>query len=309
MSTTVAAQTQTKKKSTNGRPLKFRLLLGTFGILSRVAPSIAARFAAHMFFRTRRPAFSERTMRVLESGQSRTVRVGQSRIATWRWGAGPIVLLVHGWNGRGAQMGHFVEPLVSSGYTVIAFDQPGHGDSSGRTGHLPLFASIIGGLQAEFGPFEGIIAHSLGGMASTVALHDGLHAERLVFLAPPEDPARFLRLAANQLGVSDELLARIQRLIEKRAGRQMESLTGRALAPSIATPLLVIADSDDREVPWEVTARLVEAWPTVSVLRTEGLGHSRILRDQQVVQAATRFIDRHPETEAVSAENRGEHYA
>jgi len=31
------------------------------------------------------------------------------------WGKGPTVMLVHGWSGRGAQLGELVEPLVAAG--------------------------------------------------------------------------------------------------------------------------------------------------------------------------------------------------
>ena len=44
----------------------------------------------------------------------------------------PPVLLLHGWDGRAAQMISFVEPLVDAGYAVLAVDAPAHGASAGR---------------------------------------------------------------------------------------------------------------------------------------------------------------------------------
>src|SRR2546427_4662875 len=47
------------------------------------------------------------------AGARRTiVQVGGSPVSVWTWGHGPVVLLVHGWGGRGAQLARFVEPLV-----------------------------------------------------------------------------------------------------------------------------------------------------------------------------------------------------
>ena len=45
-------------------------------------------------------------------------------------------LLVHGWEGRGAQLGSLVGPLVEAGLSVVAFDAPAHGDSPGNRLYL-----------------------------------------------------------------------------------------------------------------------------------------------------------------------------
>src|ERR1043166_8169499 len=68
------------------------------------------------------------------------------RLAAWRWGHGPTVLLVHGWEGRGSQLGAFVEPLVAAGLSVVAFDAPGHGDSPGRRLYLADLADCVVGV-------------------------------------------------------------------------------------------------------------------------------------------------------------------
>ncbi len=98
--------------------------------LSALAPRLAALRAERMFLtppRPRRPA-GERAL--IAGAQARTVPIGDgSHVETWTWGNGPRVLLVHGWGGRGAQLGAFVEPLVSRGFSVVAFDAPGHGAS------------------------------------------------------------------------------------------------------------------------------------------------------------------------------------
>src|SRR5690349_395790 len=58
------------------------------------------------------------------------LRLGGGLAAT-AWGEGPPVLLVHGWAGRGTQLGEFVAPLVAAQRRVVALDAPAHGDSPG----------------------------------------------------------------------------------------------------------------------------------------------------------------------------------
>jgi len=38
--------------------------------------------------------------------------------------------MVHGWNGRGAQLGAFAPELVRVGFRVVTFDTPAHGRSA-----------------------------------------------------------------------------------------------------------------------------------------------------------------------------------
>src|SRR5262245_4564104 len=102
------------------RPLTQRIVLGAVSALSRMAPSLAARQAERLFLTPPRHAAPARESHVLAHARAVTVRVGERRLATWTWGAGPRILLVHGWGGRGGQMGAFVEPLVAEGFSVTA---------------------------------------------------------------------------------------------------------------------------------------------------------------------------------------------
>ena len=119
----------------------------------------------------------------------------------WSWGEGPTVLLVHGWNGRATQLGAFVEPLLARGYRVVAFDAIGHGESAGKQSSLPEFANCIRQIADELGGVYAIVAHSLGGAATTFALAYGLRAERLVYVShPPPIRASSSRSSARGSG-------------------------------------------------------------------------------------------------------------
>jgi len=102
-------------------------------LLSALAPSVAARLAERRFLTPSRPRRPDAELALLATARARPLFVGTRHIELWLWGAGPSVLLVHGWGGRGTQLGAFVEPLVARGFSVVTFDAPGHGASgSGR---------------------------------------------------------------------------------------------------------------------------------------------------------------------------------
>jgi len=209
----------------------------------------------------------------------------------WSWGDGPAVLLVHGWNGRATQLGGFVEPLVARGYRVVAFDAFGHGESPGSSMSLPELASYVRQVSDELGGLYGVIAHSMGGAATTLALSNGLQLERAVFVSPPSDPRVFLQIFSDALAISDDVRARLKERVERRIGISMESMRGNVIAPSMRVPLLVIHDRDDKEVPVESGRSIADTWPNAELILTEGLGHQRILRAEPVTNVAVSFID------------------
>ena len=130
-----------------------------------VSDDLGASLAERLFTSPRRHARPERERAVLASGHPFAVDVAlrsprwhgaHVTVRGWRWGVGPTVLLVHGWEGRGSQLGAFVEPLVAAGLSVVAFDAPAHGDSPGHRLYLTDLADCIADVAAALGPLHAI---------------------------------------------------------------------------------------------------------------------------------------------------------
>ncbi|MEA2238278.1 MAG: hypothetical protein QOC81_3002 [Thermoanaerobaculia bacterium] len=279
-----------ESKSTNVRvPVLFRVIGRSLRALDFIAPPLAARIAARLFLTPRRvpsPA-SEAASRQRATRESRLV--ASKNIAIWSWGQGPAVLLLHGWEGRGSQLGALAESLAGEGYRVVAPDFPAHGDSPGRQSNLIEFAAIVAALIENEEP-AAIVAHSFGSAATTVALRDVLFAGRLVYIAPPENFSFFTETFGRMLGLSDDLAKRMERTIERRFAIDWSQLRGAAIGPRMSAPLLVIHDEDDADVPARFGRDLAAAWPRSTLMLTRTLGHRRILRDPVVIRAAIDFI-------------------
>ncbi len=258
-----------------------------FSLGSRLAPELTATAAERLFFTTRRSTPRPNERDVLKGATPLRIAGMQA----WSWGEGPLVLLVHGWNGRATQLGGFVQPLVSRGYRVVAFDAVGHGQSPGKQLSLPGLADCIKRIADELGHVHGVIAHSLGGAATTFAMSKGLRVNRAVLISPPTDPRRFLQTFSVVLGISDEVRERVQQRVERRLSMRMEDMLANVIARSMDAPVLIIHDRDDKEVSVEAGRSIAEAWPGAELLITEGLGHQRILRAPSVTDSAVRFID------------------
>lgn len=270
-------------------------------VTSAVAPTLAARVLERLFLTPMRRRAHPREQAWMSSAQRTTVRFDATRtmpIYMWRpdgAGAstasdGPTVLLVHGWSGRGSQLGAYVAPLLERGYRVVTFDAPAHGNAEGRRSSLPELALVIERVVDVIGPVHGIIAHSMGAAATTVALSRGVEAERVVYLAPPEHLSGYLYRMATWLGFSTDIVVSVQRRVEQRFDLPFEDARGSTIAPLLRVPLLVVHDREDPEVPYEEGDFLVSCWPGATLLSTQGLGHHRIVRDEAVVDAAVRFL-------------------
>ena len=201
-----------------------------------------------------------------------------------------MVICLHGWAGAAAQFAHIVPALVERGHTVLAFDGPGHGRSSGRESSiLDLRDTLVELARRERGPVS-IVAHSGGATAATLAIRDGLTADRLAFVGPTIDPGVHLERFALAAGFSTRLLDGVKRETHKRFGMPWTGLRVLPIAGTRTEPLLVIHDREDDEVPWTEGADLVDAWPRARLLLTQGLGHRRVLYDPVVAEAIASFV-------------------
>ena len=269
-----------------------------FAASAFLAPDLASAWAERLFLTPPRPKDAVLTSLDLIDAKSGLLEHKGRAIATWTWGArsreAPAVLLAHGWGGSAAQMRGFVFPLLTAGYRVVAFDQPAHGVSEGRLSGLPDFAEVLAEVAWQAGEgqggIEGVVAHSLGGAATALAIARGLKARRVVLIGTSLDVGAHARRFARWHGMPERVREAMQAAIEERFGVRWSQLDVAKLAPRLAAPALVIHDREDRAVPWTEAARFAGLWPQARLLLTRGLGHRRILEDESVTRAATDFI-------------------
>lgn len=259
--------------------------------VDRLSPRLGARAAAHVFLSPRKAGLPEREREWLHTARPETFRAGRFRLSGHRWNSsGDPVLLVHGWEGRGSQLGGLAQTLASSGFQPITVDLPAHGSSAGARTNLVEIAEAIGAMVDRLGGVAGIVAHSFGAAGTTVALREPLEVSRLAYLAPSEDFEHFPRVFSRWLGLPHDLSERMRGSVERRLGISMAELRGRLLAPRMRAPLLVVHDHDDTDVPWQDGKAYTEAWPGARMMTTNGLGHRRILREPSVLSAVADFF-------------------
>jgi pimeloyl-ACP methyl ester carboxylesterase len=266
-----------------------------FGLLQAPAPEMAAHIAEHLFLTPRRVRRPDWERALLAGADEFRIRWGRHRIRVWAWGSGPTVLLVHGWEGRGSQLGAFVRPLVAAGFRVVCFDAPGHGEARRTRISIPEISDVIRLVARKVGGAYAIIAHSMGGAAAAVAAtYAGRVGEQLasryVLVAPPSRLETYTRKFASALAISPSTLSRMQANMEQRLRFSFGDMDGPGIAASRTEPALFVHDEEDKEIAHAHGQAFAEAWPGARLVTTRGLGHRRILRSPEVIEETVRFL-------------------
>jgi len=278
--TTVAAT----QKSTN-----VRLINAGMSALDRVWPGLAAQIGWAVFSTPGAPRPSEWVHR---PDQTQWVRWNGVHLAVHTWEAqGPTVLLVHGWHGRASDLSAMAEPLRVRGHRVVALDFPAHGASTGRRTILPTMAAALRAVASLQPSLHAVVAHSFGGIVTTLALRQGMSCERVVLLASPSDMDPGFATLERALGMGPRARQAFRERLMRVLGRVgVPGLDITSMVSELRVPALIVHSADDREVPLPESRRLAQAWAGAERMQVEGLGHRRLLRNAAVVSRVVDFV-------------------
>ena len=231
---------------------------------------------------------------VIERGNNYRLPFEGGELAITTWGeSGPAVLLMHGWGGARAQMTGFVNPLLSAGYRVVAYDQPAHGESDGKLTNLLEIAPTMDLIKEKEGNFDAIIAHSFGTLITSYALvnRNFPPPSRLVYCGAfnqlLESLPRFQVLA----NLSDEVTDGLRNMIYDNFGQGvLDAIVNETLVPQINIPALMFHDKSDNVTPVEDSRAIARVWKNAHFIETEGLGHRGALQSSEIHDQVVEFL-------------------
>jgi pimeloyl-ACP methyl ester carboxylesterase len=291
-------QDSQRKSKTLHKPL---LVLNVYRLIFRYVgalfPSLIGRWAHKLWFQTHRSPTLKRELEWLASAKSEAVDINGLKVMTYYWESrenknAPLVMLVHGWTGRGSQMGGFAEPLVKAGFRVLSFDSHAHGLTEGKTTTIFKQSEVQRGLAKKFGPIYAVVGHSFGGMVTAYSLSHGMETQKAVCISPParfdfllERFSKTLHLPKN---IQHYMIARFKEEFGEDLLERVSSTTTSKTLGHI--PTLIIHDEDDKDVPISEGELLHRSWPNSELKRTKDLGHRRILYNAQVIENTVNFL-------------------
>ena len=258
-----------------------------------ISSSLAARFGARLFITPINFSIPQREEYMLKSAQKKRLVIPeiQKEIEVLSYGySKKKVLLVHGWAGRSTQLFAFADKLLEKGYMVISFDSPAHGKSTGKTSSMLEFLATIKKIEETYGPFEAGIGHSLGGMSLYNATSSFLNLKTFVAIGSGDKVSNIIQNFAKNLSLKEKSGNKIQQRLEHKWEIKVNNFASHFVSQKIDIPVLIVHDTEDGDIPVSCAYNIRQNLQKGSLLITNGLGHTKILRNNEVVNKSVKFI-------------------
>ena len=284
-------------KSTNVRENRIKLFLvgSSLNALSLLFPQKTRLMIKNRFFTPvrRKPTLEEKQW--LNRATNFQIRVHGKTLQCWKWGEGPLILTVHGWNGRGVTLHPLFEPLLEQGYGIIGFDAPAHGDSEGSFSNYFEYTDAVRSIVNAMGKdrLAGIIAHSLGAAAVINCLSKEKMGTPTVLIAPALRLRELLNNTFANHGVPAHLYQSIIREMEKEYGYSLEKDNPFDLLEQIKTRVMIAHDHDDALIPFADARMIAQRHEHIVLHATRGQGHKNIIGDIRAQDVMLNYLS-HP---------------
>ncbi len=275
-------------------PIRVQVIQFIFKWLGRIWPGLVAYIAYRIWFTTPRYPESRREQQWRKLASQDFHSLNGRKISILRWGAcSPgYILLMHGWSGRASQLGSFVNAINAKGLGAISIDAPGHGFSDGRSTNIYQMANVVNEIVNKYGTPKAVIAHSFGGMAAALALRKyQIATSKLVTISCPNDPYYLISGFQQYLNLNEKVMKLFNQKLYKNFSQTIyDDISAEKNLQQTSIELLVVHDKKDKIVTWRQSEKLHSSVPGSVIIYTDGLGHSRILRDKSVIERIMEFI-------------------
>ena len=278
-------------------PLKFRIAGMVLNFISLINNEWAAQKLSQIWFTVFKSQPKPWVTKFWNQADRRfEIDLQDQSIPVYCWGKGPLIVMMHGWSGSGTQFKHFIPALTEAGYSVALFDAPVHGTNPGKHSHLLDFSDSLVAIQQQIGPVDTVIAHSFGAMGVTLATHRGLMLNRMVLIGPHLDMRVIFDSYSQLLNLRSKLVERFKALASIKMADILqiedpwELLNTKTLLHDEYLSGLLIFDGDDEEVPQSHFNEIESLWKYSESFKTTGLGHTRLLKDNQVIRKVIKYL-------------------
>lgn len=259
-----------------------------------VFPQTTRQLILKLFFTPLRKKATAPERQWLERAEKFQIRVHGRTVQCWKWGHGPQILVVHGWNGRGVNLHPLFAPLLEKGYAVVAFDAPAHGVSEGDHTNYFEFTDTVRAMVAAMGRknIVGIIAYSLGGAAVINCLSKENLSVKTALIAPALRLKELLFNTFKIHGVPTRLYQSIISDIETQYGYSIEHDNPFTLLQQMDAKIMIAHDRKDELIPFTDTRVIAGQRSTILLHETTGLGHKNIIQDNRTADAVRTYLTR-----------------
>ena len=218
------------------------------------------------------------------------VQSQEGRLKTYQLGQGPVWVLTHGWSGTASQFFPLMEHIASQGYTALAYDHPGHGESGGLYGHIPAFVHGLEAILDSVDEVAGLVGHSMGTASAIECHHQKLVDKPLLLIAPVLDYLDNLFGSVARSGYSMRLFSAVVSEVEEQYRYAIQSIDPYNKLKLRQSKTIIVHDEGDKFTKFSVSQKAAQDMENVTLVATQGQGHGRVMKCPQVMQSFDELI-------------------
>lgn len=255
-------------------------------------PEAFYNFSHDVLFAPRPMKMKERWASLLREARREDLYVPETEghVATYRFGKGPAVILVHGWAARGMQLSDFVVPLTKRGFSVVVYDQPAHGESGLRSTNIFKFVFSLKRVIEQEREVAVLVGHSMGCSAISANLQWFPWIDKVALMAPHANLESEMMGWITSRGLTHQMVRSLVDWLEARYQLSFSKINLDQVASEIRSDVLLIHDEDDEATEYKNSALLERLIPSAELFSTQGLGHFRMVRDPLIRDRIVNWI-------------------
>ncbi len=255
----------------------------------RVAPRHAERTAHKLLLTPVRTKPKNQSPQGIVKGY---VESKEGKLTTYSLGSGPVWVLTHGWSGSASQFFPLMEHIASRGYTALAYDHPAHGESEGAFGHIPAFVNGLDAILDSVDDVAGLIGHSMGTASAIECRHAKLVDKPLLLIAPVLDYLDNLFGSVSRSGYSMRLFNAVVDKLQQGYNYPLHSIDPYNKLKLRQSATIIVHDEADKFTKFSVSQRAAQEMENVSLVATQGQGHGRVMKCDQVMSSFDKLINK-----------------
>ena len=268
-----------------------------FNTLSVFSPRKAAELAFKLFCTPYTRKRNYKAPPVFNKASKVSLQFDNEEVNGFRWVPekhynGLKILICHGFDSYSYRFDNYVEALINEGFEVLAFDAPAHGISHGKTINIIQYRNMIIKINEAYGPIDGIMAHSFGGLAVALAIEKITNnpCKRLVLMAPATETTHAINTFFKYLKLNSKVQSAFHQIIEEYGGNPASWYSVSRVMQNVQIPTLWVHDKEDSITPYEdIHPLLNQSLPHIIFEITTGLGHS-LYRDDSITRRIVEYF-------------------
>ena len=217
------------------------------------------------------------------------IKTNDGSVKAYQTGKGPTVVFVHGWGGGAQQFFPLMRGLAQCGFTALAFDHLGHGQSEQKPATLHQSITTTNDVLkfVKSRPNEGlaaIVGHSTGCIAIAAARNPLVRDVSLFLISPVFNYKLFFLKKLVKLGLHADLIKQYANRFAKSYRSEYEKLELARNLDKYGDVTVIAHDESDSESSISDSAKFCARYPLTKLLVTKSHDHVRIINSESVWQ-------------------------